>query len=74
MCGEVCVFMSRRKEISYNLRKAIVVAHQSGKGYEAIQIQHSTLKELYINGELSRQLPIFPGVCVPANSIQGQII
>lgn len=70
--------MPRRKISSHDLREAIVVAHQSGKGYKAFskqfEIHHSTARRIGTNGELFRQLPSFPVVGVPANSVQGQIV
>lgn len=54
----------KRKYISNELRGA-TVAHQSGKGYEAIskesEVYHSTMKKKkFTNQKHSRQLPNFP--------------
>ncbi|MEE6522209.1 hypothetical protein FKM82_020645 [Ascaphus truei] len=42
--------MPRRKDISNDLREAIVAAHQSGKGYKAIskqfKVHHSTGRKI----------------------------
>jgi len=40
--------MSRKNDISNNLREAIVAAHQSGKGYKAILVgvHHSTERKI----------------------------
>jgi len=45
-----CVLTQWRKDISNDLREAIVAAHQSGKGYKAISklpgVRHSTEKKI----------------------------
>ena len=69
---QVCVnTMPRRKDISNDLREAIVAAHQSGKGYKAISIILQR-ERLFTSGKHSGQLSIFPGVDVPASSPQGE--
>jgi len=65
--------MPRRKDISNDLGEATVAAHQSGKGYKAISklfgVHHSRERErLFTSGKHRRQLPIYPGVDVPASS------
>jgi len=50
-----------------DLRKSIVAGHQSRKGYKAI-LKSIILQwgRLFTSGKYSRQLPIFPGVDIPA--------
>ena len=59
---QVCVnTMPRRKDISNDLREAIVAAHRSEKGYKDIsklfRVRHST-ERLFPKGKHSRQLSI----------------
>ena len=47
--------MPRRKDISSNVREAIIAAHQSGKGYKTISkqlgVHHSTVRMIIHNRE-----------------------
>lgn len=57
-------------------KEAIVAAHQSDKGYKGIckqfEVHYFTVKRLFTSRKHLKQLSIFPGVDVPANSPQGQ--
>jgi len=53
---QVCVnTVPRRKDISNDLKEAIVAAHQSGKGYKAFSIILQR-EILFTSGKHSRQL------------------
>ena len=71
--------MPRREDISNDLREAVVAAHQSVKGYKAINklcgVHHATeRKRLFTSGKLSRLWPVFSAADVPASSLQGQTV
>jgi len=71
----VCV-NTMPKRISSDLREA----HQSGKDYLQTIWSPSCYSEedysrgIHSSGKYSRQLPVFPGVDVPANSPKGQTV
>jgi len=67
--------MSRRKDISNNLREAIVIAVNLGRVTRPFPNNSKSIQRgtLFTSGKHSRQFPIFPGVDVPANSPQGDL-
>ena len=60
------------KDISNDLREAIVATHQSVMGYKAIStpfgVHHSTERKIIHERKPFNQLPTFRGVDVPENS------
>ncbi|MEQ2278636.1 hypothetical protein AMECASPLE_000954 [Ameca splendens] len=69
--------MPRLKDISNDLREVTVAADQSGKGHKVIyklsEVHRSTEGKFFLRGTHLRQLPIFPGMDVPADSAKGQV-